>query len=190
MTNSVHSKSLQAVQPQMAYTRTARIIHWLMTILIIGMLALGWYMMAIEDEPGSDWYFNTHKSIGITLILLVVLRLLWRLAHQPGLLPKHLPHWQVTASKVSHYLLYATMFAMPLAGFTGALFSKHGIAFFGQQLPTIVTSNHAMAELFFFIHSVIAWVFVALISLHLLAALKHLFIDKDKVFQRIWIQKK
>ena len=190
MNNLTTDSLIQTAKPQAAYTRTARGIHWLMTVLIIGMLALGWYMMAIEDEPGSDWYFSIHKSIGITLLLLIAVRLLWRLANQPGLLPQHLPQWQVTASKASHYLLYATMFAMPMAGFAGALFSKKGIAFFGLQLPTLVESNHDLAELFFSMHSVIAWVFVGLISLHLLAALKHLLINKDGVFQRIWFEKK
>lgn len=189
MNHLTSNNLIQTQKPKAAYTVTARGLHWLMSVLIVGMLALGWYMMSIEDEPGSDWYFSLHKLIGITLLLLVVLRLLWRWANKPGLLPTHIPRWQVIASKVSHYLLYGTMFAMPIAGLLGALFSKDGLAFFGLQLP-LVSSNHDLSELFFSIHSIIAWVFVGLISLHLLAALKHLFINKDAVFQRMWMGKK
>lgn len=161
-----------------------------MAILIISMLALGWYMMSIEKDPGSAWYFMLHKSIGITVLLLAFLRLSWRLGHQPGRLPEHIPRWQVKAAKLSHWLLYAAMFAMPLAGLTGALFSKNGIAFFGLALPKILVANHDLSELFFSIHSVIAWVLVGLISVHVLAALKHLLVNKDGVFQRMWMQKK
>ena len=177
-------KSLQ--EPKAAYTSTSRGLHWSVAILIFGMLALGWYMTAIEDDPGSAWYFRLHKSIGIVVLLLVLIRLFWRFGHQPGLLPKQLPRWQIIASKISHGLLYGAMIAMPLAGLVGALFSKTGIAFFGFQLPRVFVANHDIAEFFFSTHSVIAWVFVGLISLHVVAALKHLFVNRDGVFQRMW----
>lgn len=169
-----------------AYTLTSRSFHWLMAILIIGMLPLGWFMTFIEDDPGSEWYFMVHKSIGITVLALALLRLLWRFFHTPVPLPKLLPRWQALAAKTSHWLLYGTMLAMPLAGLTGALFSKDGISFFGFQLPKIVASNHDLSELFFSAHSAIAWAFVALITLHVLAALRHLLVNKDGVFQRMW----
>jgi cytochrome b561 len=171
---------------QSAYTSTARVFHWLVAILIIGMLPLGWYMMSIEDDPGSDWYFMLHKSIGLLVLAFALLRLLWRFGHQPGSLPEQLPQWQVKASKISHWLLYVLMIAMPVAGLTGALFSKGGVAFFGSQLPRVFAANHDLAELFFSAHSVIAWALVGVISLHVLAALKHLLVDKDGVFQRMW----
>jgi cytochrome b561 len=170
-----------------AYTRTSRTIHWLMTILIIGMLGLGWYMMSIEDDPGSDWYFMVHKSIGILVLLLASARLFWRLGNQPPQLPAQVPSWQIRASKISHWSLYGAMIAMPVAGLTGALLSKGGITLFGLPLPRLMGANHDLSEIFFFAHSVIAWVFVGLISLHVLAALKHLLVNKDGVFQRMWL---
>ena len=171
-----------------AYTRQTKGLHWLMSIAIFGMLGLGWFMMSIEDDPGSDFYFMLHKSIGIIVLLLAVLRLFWRFFNMPGPLPAHLPGWQVLASKISHWLLYGAMIAMPLAGLAGALFSEDGIPFVGSKLPSVFTANHDLSELFFSIHSVVAWVFVGLITLHLLAALKHLLVDKDGVFHRMWFQ--
>lgn len=190
MNNSTQSVLSKVAEPQVAYTRTSRGLHWVMTISIIGMLALGWFMTSIEDDPGSDWYFMLHKSIGLLVLLLALSRLSWRFGNQPGLLPEQLPRWQVIASKISHWSLYGTMIAMPIAGLIGSLFSKDGIAFFGLQVPRIWAANHDLAELFFSMHSVIAWAFVGLISLHILAALKHLFINKDGVFQRMWLQEK
>jgi cytochrome b561 len=176
--------------PKFVYTRISRSLHWLMAILVIGMLVLGWFMMSIEKDPGSGWYFMLHKSIGLIVLTLALLRLLWRLGNKPGPLPKQIPHWQVKAAKISHWLLYGALIAMPLAGLTGALYSKDGIAFFGYQLPKILASNHDLSELFFSVHSTIAWALAGLISLHVLAALKHLVIDKDGVFQRMWIPEK
>jgi cytochrome b561 len=172
------------------YTRTSRALHWLMVFFIFGMLGLGWFMMSIEDDPGSDWYFMIHKSIGLIVLLLALVRLLWRLAHTPDPLPEQLPRWQVRASKITQWLLYGLMFAMPLAGLTGALFSKDRVSFFGARVPKILAANHDLSEIFFSMHSVIAWVFVGLISLHFLAGLKHLLINRDGVFQRMWIQSK
>lgn len=186
MTYSTRKGSPTVTETQAAYTHTARVFHWLTAAVIAGMLALGWYMTAIEEDPGSDWYFLLHKSVGIIVLLLVLLRLLWRMGHQPGLLPAQLPRWQITASKLSHGLLYATMAAMPLAGLAGSLFSKGGIAVFGYPLPRVFAANHDISELFFSAHSVIAWILVGLITLHVLAALKHLLVNKDGVFQRMW----
>ena len=190
MHNSTQSVLSSVPEPQAAYTRTSRGLHWLMAILIMGMFILGWYMMSIEDDQGSDWYFMLHKSIGIVVLLLACLRLLWRFGNQPGLLPQQLPQWQIRASKISHWLLYGSMIAMPLAGLMGALLSDDGIAFFGYQLPKIGAANHGLSELFLSMHSVIAWVLVGLISLHFLAAMKHLLVNKDSVFQRMWVQSK
>ena len=185
--NNLQANVLSKPQdPKAAYTGTSRVLHWSVTILIFGMFALGWYMTAIEDDPGSDWYFLLHKSIGIIVILLVLTRLFWRFGNQPAKLPGQLPRWQVIASKISHWLLYGTMIAMPLAGLTGSLLSKNGLAFFGLQLPRVFAPNHDLSEFFFSAHSTIAWVLVGLISLHVLAALKHLLINKDGVFQRMW----
>ena len=168
------------------YSPTAIALHWLLAILIPGMVGLGWYMLTIEETPTGPWYFGLHKSIGIAVGVVVVLRLVWRLGHRPAPLPISVPSWQVRASKVSHLLLYACMFAMPIIGFGGALFSSEGIAFFGVTIPFRVMPDKVISEVLFSVHAAVAWVLVSLVALHVLAALKHRFIAKDGVFQRMW----
>jgi cytochrome b561 len=150
------------------------------------MVAMGWYMMSIEDDPGSGWYFNIHKSVGIAVFGLVFLRILWRAAHRPAPLPNSLPKWQVNLSRVTEWLLYACMLLMPILGFLGTSYSKSGVAFFGTPLASWAVPNHDTAELFFGLHSALAWVLVALVALHAAGGLKHLLVDKDGVFQRMW----
>ena len=168
------------------YSSTAVALHWLLAILLVGMIGFGWYMMSIEDEPGSGKFFTLHKSTGLVVLALVAWRLAWRLGHPPAPLPLSVPAWQERASKASHRLLYATMIAMPLLGLSGATLSKSGIEFFGLSIPRFAAPNHDLAEAFFAAHSVVAWVLVALIALHVLAALKHLLVDREGVFQRMW----
>jgi cytochrome b561 len=168
-----------------SYALLAISLHWLLAVLIIGMISLGWYMLSIEDNPGSDWYFMLHKSIGIIVTILVLLRLMWRSGHKPDPLPSNFSQWQATASKMTHWVLYAAMIAMPFIGIVGALLSKDGISFFGVILPRILSPNRDLSEIFFSMHSIVAWFIVALVSLHVAAALKHL-INKDGVFQRMW----
>ncbi len=172
-----------------AYAPLAVLLHWTLAVLIIGMIGLGWYMMAIEDDPGSAWYFNLHKSIGLLITGLVLLRLLWRLGHAPAPLPASLPSWQITSSKAIHGLLYAAMMAMPFFGIAGAMLSKKDFLFFGLALPRVFEANHDLAEIFFEAHSFTAWILVGLIAVHALAGLKHLVIDKDGVFQRMWFSR-
>ncbi len=168
------------------YATTAMALHWLLAVLLVSMIGVGWYMMSIEDEPGSGKFFTLHKSIGLVVLALVVWRLTWRLGHPPAPLPASVPTWQKRASTASHRLLYAAMLAMPLLGLSGAALSKSGIEFFGLAVPRFAAPNHDLAEVFFTAHSVVAWVLVALIALHVLAALKHLLVDRDGVFQRMW----
>ncbi|MET3133968.1 cytochrome b561 [Oxalobacteraceae bacterium GrIS 1.11] len=168
------------------YGAPAILLHWLLAVLIAGLVGMGWYMMSIEDDPGSDWYFNLHKSFGIVAFGLVLLRSIWRATHRPVPLPTSLPKWQVNLSHVTEWALYVCMLLMPILGFLGASHSRKGIAFFGIQLPSWTVPNHDTAELFFGLHSALAWVLVALVALHAVGGLKHLLVDKDGVFQHMW----
>ncbi|MEO6917737.1 MAG: cytochrome b [Collimonas sp.] len=178
--------SSNSLEKSPRYTSPAIFLHWMVAILIIGMIGLGWYMMSIEDEPDSGWLFQLHKSIGLLIVALVLLRLVWRFTHRPPALPQQVPEWQKKASEALHWLLYAAMAVMLMVGIAGALSSKHDLVFFGLPLPRLLAQNHDLSEIFFSIHSVCAWVLVVLISLHFLAALKHLIVNKDGLFQRMW----
>ena len=169
------------------YAPPAVFLHWLMAALIIFTIGLGLYMVAIEKEPRSEWYFGLHMSIGLTLAALLVLRVMWQLTHKPAALPAGVPRWQAQSSRLLHWALYAAMLVMPVTGFTGALYSKFGVTVFGQNLPHWVTPNHALSQQLHAVHSLVAWLLVATIALHILAGLKHLLLDRDGVFQRMWL---
>jgi cytochrome b561 len=168
------------------YARPAVFLHWTLALLIAGLLALGWYMMTIEHEPGGAWYIGIHKSFGILVFGLVAVRVLWRATHRPAPLPAPLPAWQVRLSRLTHWGLYLCMVLMPVLGFMGGVYSKSGVAFFGLPLMAGVARSHATAEFFFGLHSALAWLLVALIAVHAAAGLKHLLVDRDRVFQRMW----
>ena len=168
-----------------SYAKPAIVLHWLLALLLFFMVPLGWYMTSIEDQPGSGWYFNLHKSIGIMVFALVALRLLWRLRHKPENLPSSVPQWRANAASWTQHLLYLCMLILPATGFTGALFSKDGVGFFGVAIAH-PAPNHDLSELLFSIHGATVWVLVALVLLHVAGGLKHLVIDRDGVFQRMW----
>ena len=163
-------------------------LHWLIAIGIIGQIALGLWMIEIPKYPvgvRAAW-FNLHKSIGLTIGLLVIVRIAWRLAHSPPALPATMPRWQVRLARVNHALLYFCMITMPLAGYLGSTFSGYPIRYWGVTLPGWGWKDDALKDFFSQVHLVTAIVFILLISLHVLAALKHLVIERDGVFSRMW----
>ncbi len=172
--------------PFWKYSPPAVALHWLLALLIAGLFGLGWYMMQIERQPGADWYFNLHRSLGLTVAGLVVMRIVWRWSHSPEALPAGVPAWEKTLSLAAHWLLYACMVVMPLTGYLGSAYNKSGVAFFGVPLPVWAAPSRDLSKLFFTIHEALVWVFVAVIVLHALAGLKHLVVDKDTVFHRMW----
>ena len=176
--------TLQA-SPHGRYSAPAIFFHWSLAVLILTLIGLGWYMLSIEKEPGSAWYFDLHKSLGLTAAVLVVLRLVRRIGHAPAALPDTLAAWQTTAAKITHALLYLLMLQMPITGYLGASFSGDGVAFFGLPTPGWASKNEVLKEQFFTAHSIIAWILVGFVSVHVLGAFKHLWIDQDGVFQRM-----
>lgn len=178
--------SISAETKAWRYAAPAIFLHWILAIAIAGMAGLGWYMMSIEKQPNSRWYFDLHMSFGLIVFALVLLRALWLFTHKPAELPASVPKWQAEISSVTQSLLYICMFLQPATGFVGASYGKSGVVFFGLRVPAWSVPNHDMAELFFSIHSALAWILVALVIFHAAAGLKHLLIDRDDVFQRMW----
>lgn len=168
------------------YGRIAMALHWLLALLLPIQVALGWYMLSIEDQPGGEWYFVLHISVGLTIAALVALRLVRRIGHAPHPLPASMARWEVKSARASHLLLYLTMVLLPVTGYLGASVSGDPVSYFGLPLPGWSAKNDALKELFFGAHSVIAWMLVVLVAVHALGAVKHLVKDKDGVFWRMW----
>jgi cytochrome b561 len=170
------------------YTRTAIVLHWLIGLTVLAQIGLGLWMIGIPKSPPGirAYWFNVHKSIGITIGLLVLVRVAWRLAHHPPALPMSLRRWQRAAARVSHYALYVCMLVMPLSGYLGSSFTKYPIKYFGLTLPHWGWDAPHLKELTSQVHLVTVCVFIALIVLHVAAALKHRFVDRDGVFERMF----
>jgi cytochrome b561 len=168
------------------YHNFAIFLHWLLAIGVFVMIGLGWYMSEIpKGTPDRAFWFNLHKSIGVTLGVLVLIRVWWRLTHKPPPLPASMPAWEVTAAKISHALLYACLIVMPLAGFLGSNFTKYGVKYFGIPIGPFFAENEAIRDALQEVHEFTSYVLVAAIVVHILAALKHLVLDKDRVFERM-----
>jgi cytochrome b561 len=169
------------------YNKGLIILHWLMAVLIIGMIGVGLYMVDIpKGTPNRALIFNLHKSIGLTIALLVVLRIIWRARHTPPPLPATMTPIMVAVAKLTHVVLYVCMVLMPLSGFIGSQFNKYGVTVFGLfKIPPMGPENKDLYELFQDIHEITANILMVVIALHVLAGLKHLIIDKDGVFQRM-----
>jgi cytochrome b561 len=170
----------------MRYTRTAIFLHWLTALLIFGQIVFGWYLESVPREtPARSVVVNFHKSTGIILGLVILLRLIWRVTHRPPDLPAFLPGWERLLARASHIGLYACMVLMPLSGYVASNFSKWGVNFLNAvKMPPWGPDNHAIYAALNWTHVVTSYVFVALIAVHLLAALNHA-VRKDGVFSRM-----
>jgi cytochrome b561 len=169
------------------YDRVAITLHWLIALGVLAQIALGWWMIDIPKQPVGVrvYWFNLHKSIGLTLAALIVVRVVWRVTHRPPALPDSVPRWQVRAAGISHGLLYVCMIAMPIAGYLGSTFSGYPIKYFGLTVPGWGWKDDALKDFFSAVHYSTAWSFMVLIGLHVAAAIKHLLVDRDRVFARM-----
>jgi len=163
-------------------------LHWAIALLVLAQLALGWWMLDLPKSPPglrAGW-FNLHKSIGLTIGALMLVRLGWRLRHPAPPLPETMPLWQAKAAGISHFLLYACLLLQPLWGYLGSSFTRYPVKYFGLTLPHWGWDAPALKDLFSALHFATACVLMVVLALHVAAALKHLLIDRDGVFQRMW----
>lgn len=159
----------------------ARLLHWLMALMILSMLFIGAGMVASVSQR-HEWLVNIHKPLGIAILLLVIVRLVVRFSTRTPPLPADLPSWQTLAAKLSHYLLYALMLLMPLIGW--AMISAAGDPVMlgsSLQLPSILSANASTFALLRKTHAYLAYLFFLTILLHLAAALFHGWIRRDEV---------
>ena len=163
------------------YDRVQIILHWLIALAIFFMIGLGLYMVELPKQwelpPGEEsaraFYFLLHKSMGITLAALILLRIVWRLSHKPPPLPNNIAKWQQRASAGVHVVLYVLMLAMPISGYLQSIFSKYDTKFWGIVLPRLAEADKLAREQFSDLHQILAFVLIGLIVLHVAAAIKH-----------------
>lgn len=169
------------------YNNVAIFLHWLVVVLVLILIGLGLYMVDIpRGTEERSFFYNLHKSIGLTTGIIVLVRLWWRKKHAPPALPPSMPSWQVTASRISHAALYTCLIMMPVAGFSASQFTKYGVTYFGLfKIPPMAEPNKLMYDILQGVHENTAYVLMFLIVVHVLAALVHLLVKKDGIFQRM-----
>lgn len=198
---------MQSVQ---RYNKTTVILHWLIGLLLLAMLALGFWMHELPkdlpdvaavdlfdlgiytlqlSEPMSPraFYFNLHKSIGATLLLLILFRVFWRLAHAAPDFPATMQTWEKKLAAAVHHLLYLLMLLLPVSGLLMTLYSKYGLLWFGIKVFEGLDKPQ-LRDIFKEMHEIIAIALLTLIVLHVLAALKHQWLDRDEIMSRILLR--
>jgi cytochrome b561 len=168
------------------YTATAIALHWIIAVAVIAQFTWGWVMQTIPKQPPglrAD-AFNMHKSVGLTILALMVVRALWRWRHPAPPLPA-LPPWQATTARVNHGVLYACLFLMPLAGYLGSVFSGYPVKYFGLTLPAWGWKDDAIKSAMSGLHFAVSWILLAAVALHVAGALKHWLWDRDGLVARM-----
>lgn len=166
------------------YDGVAKFLHWLVVVLIVAQFVIGWTMPGIHKGTRPVGLIAWHLGVGATLIAAVVVRIGWRITHRPA--PASLSPLLGRVSSITHGLLYVALVAVPLLGWANACSRGWSVKLFGLlPYPSISPIGspvgHAMGD----IHGNLAWVLLALIGLHVAAALFHRFVLRDQVLQRM-----
>jgi cytochrome b561 len=179
------SLAMNATPRSSRYSGVAIALHWLLALLIAGTFCVGLYMHELPFSPTRLKLYNWHKWAGVTVMALSALRLLWRLTHRPPPDPP-MPAWQARAAHAVHGALYLLFFMVPLAGWAYSSAAGFPVVLFGVlPLPDFVRPDRALAEVLKERHALLAFALAALVLLHVAAALKHHFVDRDGLLQRM-----
>jgi cytochrome b561 len=172
---------------QQGYGWLAIVLHWLVAVAVIGLFSLGFWM--VELSYYDDWYRRApdiHRSIGVLLFAVVVLRLVWRWVNpSPRPLPNH-KRWEVVSAHLAHLLLYVLMFVAMISGYLITTADGSSIRVFGWfEVPSVTGQIKGMEDVAGTFHYRATWALVALAGVHALAALKHHLIDRDDTLRRM-----
>lgn len=171
------------------YHPVSRALHWVIAGLIVVQFVLAKLAERAEHSDSAITQLAllaNHKSVGISILLLVIVRLLWRWRTPPPALPTSMKRWQVVSSSISHWGLYGLIILLPISGWLMSSASAYSVSWFNLfQLPDFVAPDPELKESFEEVHELLAKVLLVLAAVHLLAAVKHHFIDKDDVLRRM-----
>jgi cytochrome b561 len=168
-----------------SYGRTAVLLHWVIAVLIAVGFTVGLTMVNLPLSPQKAKVFAYHKWIGITVLALALVRVAWRATHVvPPEIP--MPVWQQRVARVTHVFLYALMLGIPLVGWMYTSATGFPVVYLTLvQLPDLVAKDKEIAALLKVVHKVLAWSLMGVVALHVTAALKHHFIDRDATLKRM-----
>jgi len=168
------------------YTATAIVLHWLIALAILCTFSVGVYMHELPLSPMKLRIYSWHKWAGVTIFLLVLVRLAWRLGHRPPPLPASMPAWQRWAAEGTHVLLYVLMVAIPLSGWLMSSAKGFQTVYFGVlPIPDLLSKNPELGDQLKELHEALNFLMLAVVGGHVAAALKHHLMDRDDVLTRM-----
>ncbi|GIL41228.1 cytochrome b [Roseiterribacter gracilis] len=172
--------------PAARYGAVAIGLHWLIAAALVALFWIGWEMTDLDLGPDKLRLYALHKSIGLTVLLAVVVRLLWRATHRPPALPADIARWQHTVSAITHWSLYALLLLIPLSGWLLNGTTGFPISWFGQfGVPNLIGADPSLKDTASFVHETFGKILLALVALHVAGALHHHFVLRDAVLTRM-----
>ena len=172
----------------------AQMFHWILALMIIGLGAVGWIMTAMATSPDKIKIYALHKSFGLTVLALALLRIVWRAVDRRPLDSPTMPSWQIAAARLVHIALYALMLAMPLSGWLFNSAANFPLQWFGLvSIPSLTGgADLALKGLARAAHYWLFWVLAVAFIAHVAGALKHHFVDRDDVLARMlpWLRRR
>jgi cytochrome b561 len=176
----------QRIDPSTRYTGPAIALHWLIALGITGTFCLGLYMSDLHLSPEKLRLYSWHKWVGVSLFLLALLRLAWRSFNAPPELPAAMPGWQRVVAEWTHYLLYFLMIAIPLSGWLMSSAKGFQTVWFGiLPIPDLLPKSKELGEQLTWVHQGLNFFMAFVVVGHVLAALKHHYLDRDDVLLRM-----
>lgn len=167
------------------YARVAIWLHWLIGLAVIANIALAMLTEGLPRETRGA-AMDIHKALGIAVLALTVIRIGWRLGHRPPPLPAAIPGWQRLFGRITHGLFYVLLILLPLSGWVWMSAAGRPIDFFGLfAVPVIVAPSEALADAMHDRHEALGLTMLALAAIHILAALKHQFVDRAGLIGRM-----
>ena len=169
-----------------AWGSVHKVLHWLIALAVVGLLVVGWIMDEMPNSPDKIKVYALHKSFGITVLALMLVRLAWRWTNPRPALPSTMKGWERTLAGVVHGGLYVVLLAMPLSGWLFNSASNFKLKWFGLfSIPPLWGPDKDLKHLAEDVHWALSWAIVTLVVLHVAGALKHHFVDRDDVLRRM-----
>lgn len=164
----------------------AKLFHWSTALLIAAMFVLGWLAVTYPMSPAKIELFNLHKSLGLFILAWTLLRLGWRITHETPPLPVDIPRAERRAAHLAHAALYVLIIAMPFSGWVINSAADFPLKWFGLfRVPQIVGPNEGLQDIAELVHFTLSWTILAVLALHIVAALRHHFVMKNEVLLRM-----
>jgi cytochrome b561 len=173
-----------ATQP--GYGTVAKSLHWLIVVLLIAQLAVAWTMPEIHRGTQPETLINLHLSLGLLILAVAIIRLIWRFIYLVPLISDNVPSWQVRAAQALHGLLYLLIFAIPILGWVASSSRGWSVDLFGVVIiPSVLPANPPLGGAIGDYHTLLTWVLLGVVGLHVLVALYHHLVLRDRVLLRM-----